>query len=108
MTIWTAIDDTTPENGALQIAPGSHKHGPIEFGSTMSFEPTLTPEQEAELTSGKIMLPMKRGEAVLLDNLMLHRSDPNTTGKVRRGLSMCALPPLLLLLLLCTPASRAD
>ena len=31
---------------------------------------------------------------------MLHRSDPNTTGKVRRGLSMCALPPLLLLLLL--------
>ena len=29
---------------------------------------------------------------------MLHRSDPNTTGKVRRGLSMCALPLLLLLL----------
>ena len=61
MTIWTAIDDTTPENGALQIAPGSHKHGPLEFGSTMSFEPTLTPEREAELTGRKIMLPMKRG-----------------------------------------------
>lgn len=89
VTIWTALDDTTPENGALQIAPRSHKHGPLNFGSTMSFEPTLTPEQEAELTADKKMLTMKRGEVVLLDNLMLHRSDPNTTGKVRRGLSMC-------------------
>ena len=88
VTIWTAIDDTTPKNGALQIVPGSHRHGPLNFGSTMSFEPTLSPEQEARLTADKIMLPMKRGEVVLLNNLVLHRSDPNTTDMVRRGLSM--------------------
>jgi hypothetical protein len=63
----------------------------------MSFEPTLSPEQEAELTSNKIFLPMEAGEAILIDNLMLHRSDPNTTGKIRRGFSIWytrAEPPL--------------
>ena len=35
---------------------------------------------------------MAQGECVLLSNLMLHRSDPNTSGKPRRGLSLWFTP----------------
>ena len=88
VTVWTALDKTTLENGCLQICPGTHKLGIIEFGSTTSDDPTLSPEREAELTAGKIYLPLEKGETVLLDNLMLHRSDANTSGKPRRGFSV--------------------
>jgi ectoine hydroxylase-related dioxygenase (phytanoyl-CoA dioxygenase family) len=88
VTVWTALDKTTRENGCLQISPGTHKLGKIAFGSTTSNDPTLSPEHEAELTAGKIYLPMEKGETVLLDNLMLHRSDANKTGEPRRGFSV--------------------
>ena len=86
--MWTALDKTTLENGCLQISPGTHKLGKIEFGSTTSNDPTLPPEREDELTAGKIYLPMEKGETVLLNNLMLHRSDANKSGKPRRGFSV--------------------
>ena len=92
VTVWTALDETTLANGCLQIAPRSHKAGPVKFGSTTSNEPTLSPQQEAELTATKIHLPMRKGESVLLNNMMLHRSDPNTTGKPRRGFSVWYCP----------------
>lgn len=88
VTVWTALDKTTLENGCLQISPGTHKLGKIEFGSTTSNDPTLPPEREAELTAGKIYLPMEKGETVLLDNMMLHRSDANKSGMPRRGFSV--------------------
>lgn len=88
VTVWTALDKTTLENGCLQISPGTHKRGQIEFGSTTSNDPTLSPVLEAELTAGKIFLPMEKGETVLLNNMMLHRSDENKSGKPRRGFSV--------------------
>jgi len=88
VTVWTALDKTTLENGCLQISPGTHKLGKIEFGSTTSNDPTLPPEREDELTARKIYLPMEKGETVLLNNLMLHRSDANKSGKPRRGFSV--------------------
>ena len=88
VTVWTALDKTTLDNGCIQICPGTHKLGKIEFGSTTSDDPTLSPEREAELTAGKIYLPLEKGETVLLDNLMLHRSDANTSGQPRRGFSV--------------------
>ena len=42
----------------------------------------------ASLTSDSILLPMEAGEVVLLDNMMLHTSGQNTSGKPRRGFSI--------------------
>ena len=55
-----------------------NRSGPL----LLSFDPTLSPEQEAKLTSNKIFLSMEAVEGVLIDSLMIHRSDPNKTGKV--------------------------
>lgn len=85
VTIWTALDDATIANGCVQVIPGSHKLGLLsEQGHT------ITAEQEAlycsEDRSEYIELPA--GEAVLLHNLLLHRSGVNTTNKPRRAFSV--------------------
>jgi hypothetical protein len=87
ITIWTAIDRTsvsssaaaaahicyeqaltdlvrrTEENGCLQIAPRSHHFGKIDFSSTTSNTPTLSPENEAKYTAGRRTLPMGKGDS---------------------------------------------
>jgi phytanoyl-CoA hydroxylase len=86
VTIWTALDDATVENGCMQVIPGSHNLGLLsERGHT------ITPEQEAEFAPEKksVYLEAKAGEAILLHNLLLHRSGINTTDQPRRAFSVC-------------------
>lgn len=85
VTVWTALDDATIENGCVQIIPGSHKLGLLsEFGHT------ITPEQEAEYCKDQdsIFLEAKAGEAFLLHNYTLHRSGVNTIERPRRAFSV--------------------
>lgn len=85
VTIWTALDDATIENGCVEIVPGTHRLGLLsEEGHT------ITPEQEAEhCPEGKsVFLEMQAGEAVLLHNLLLHRSGVNRTDRPRRAFSV--------------------
>jgi hypothetical protein len=86
MTIWTALDDATVENGCVQVIPGSHKLGLLsERGHT------ITPEQEAAYCSDEksVFLEARAGEAFLLHNWLLHRSGVNTIDRPRRAFSVC-------------------
>jgi phytanoyl-CoA hydroxylase len=86
ITVWTALDDATVENGCMQVIPGSHKHGLFsEHGHT------ITAEQEATFARDEdsVFLDAKAGEVILLDNLMLHRSGINTIDRPRRAFSVC-------------------
>ncbi len=86
ITVWTALDDATIANGCMQVIPGSHKHGLFsEHGHT------ITPEQEAAFARDEdsVYLEARAGEAILLDNLMLHRSGVNTIDCPRRAFSVC-------------------
>lgn len=85
VTVWTALDDATIENGCVQIVPGSHKLGLLsERGHT------ITPEQEAAYAPDEqsIYLEAKAGEAILLHNYVLHRSGVNTIERPRRAFSV--------------------
>lgn len=85
LTIWTALDDCTIENGALQIVPGSH-HFPVNADGDQ-----LSPEERpvhAPVAARRFVL-LKRGEVIVLHNWMLHRSEVNRTAQPRRGLSVC-------------------
>lgn len=88
ITIWTALDPATVENGCVQVVPGTHKAGVMNPAHGSGF---LTPEQTAERTaSGNIkFLELKAGEAVLLHNWLLHSSDVNKTDHPRRAFSVC-------------------
>jgi ectoine hydroxylase-related dioxygenase (phytanoyl-CoA dioxygenase family) len=93
VTCWIALDDVGPENGAMQVAKGSHSLGeklPVEFGDGSSFmhdeRPGIgevqTPE-EAGLES--VTYELKAGECGFHHALIWHASGPNTSPNVRRG-----------------------
>ncbi|MFL2541320.1 MAG: phytanoyl-CoA dioxygenase family protein [Candidatus Latescibacterota bacterium] len=82
-TVWTALDAATVENGCMQIVPGSHKHGVItekHFPSAEQLAECAPPGSEMDLVA-------EAGEAILLNNLLLHRSGLNSTGQPRRAFS---------------------
>lgn len=86
VTLWTALDPATIANGCVQVIPGSHRLGLLsEFGHT------ITEDQVAEFCpEDKIVyLEAKPGEAFLLHNWLLHRSDVNKTDIPRRAFSVC-------------------
>jgi phytanoyl-CoA hydroxylase len=86
ITVWTALDDATVENGCVQVIPGSHKLGLLsERGHT------ITPEQEAMYCRDEdsLYLEAPAGTAILLHNWLLHRSGVNTIDRPRRAFSVC-------------------
>ena len=85
-TLWTALDPATIANGCVQVIPGSHKLGLLSKRGH-----TLSPEHvEQYCPENKIVyLELKAGEAVLLHNWLVHRSDVNKTDIPRRAFSVC-------------------
>lgn len=73
----TALDPCPLGFGCLQVIRGSHLSGVVLFGPTSADEPTLTPEQMLEFApdAERVELVMEPGEAVLLHNTLLHKSD---------------------------------
>ena len=87
ITIWTALDPTSVENGCVKIIPGSHnKLINPEHGSGF-----LTEEHIETIVSQyeSIDLILEAGDSVLLHNWMLHSSGVNTTNIARRAFSVC-------------------
>jgi hypothetical protein len=88
ITVWTALDPATQANGCVEVIPGSHKFGLINPSHPSAF---LNEEQvrEHEAKSESIYLELEAGEAVLLHNWLLHRSDTNHSSISRRAFSVC-------------------
>ncbi len=88
ITLWTALDPATIENGCVEVLPGSHKHGRINPDDPSGF---LTQAQIVKFCSEDkgTFLELAPGEVVLLHNLLLHRSDTNHTPVSRRAFSVC-------------------
>ncbi len=84
ITVWTALDDATVTNGCMQIAPGSHKLGVLNAQHFVSAADQAKYTQENAI----IDLEVVAGEAVLLHNLLLHRSGVNHTAAPRRAFSV--------------------
>ena len=88
ITVWTALDPATRANGCVEIIPGSHKLGLLNpehgsgFLSAQSIE-KHAPDEQIEYVE------LAAGEAVLLHNWLLHRSDKNSTEISRRAFSVC-------------------
>ena len=86
-TLWLALDPATRENGCVQIISASHRFGVINpsHGSGFLTEAQMAehcPEDQIEF------LELEAGEAVLLHNWLLHRSDTNRSDIPRRAFSV--------------------
>ena len=88
ITIWTALDPASVANGCVEVIPGSHSWGLLNSEHASGF---LTEEQAIQVSSSEksVYLELKAGEAVLLHNWLLHRSDTNSTDIARRAFSVC-------------------
>ena len=85
ITMWTALDATCVANGCLQIVPGTHKNLIPEKGDLLSAAERAVHAPDEK----RLFLELEQGEAVLLHNWTLHRSETNHTDGPRRAFSVC-------------------
>jgi ectoine hydroxylase-related dioxygenase (phytanoyl-CoA dioxygenase family) len=87
VTVWTALDESTKENGCMHIFPGTHRNL-INPDHPSGF---LTAEQLGQLANKTepIALEADAGEAVLIHNWTVHGSGGNSTEFPRRAFSVC-------------------
>ena len=94
-TVWVAVDDATRENGCLRIIKGSHKEIRL-FEHKTNPSSDLTLNQELLTTefdeSKAVDLVLERGQISLHDVFLAHGSEPNTSSKSRRGMTMRFMP----------------
>lgn len=84
VTVWIALDDAAVANGCMQIVRGSHKNGVVNKRHFPTAE-----EQALHIHNEDILdLEAAAGEAILLHNLLLHRSGVNPSPNRRRAFSV--------------------
>lgn len=92
-TAWIAITEMTPENGCLELIPGSHKtaYPEVESPEGKSFEHMTDPDCVDE--SRSVRMEMDPGDVILFTEKTLHKSSVNTSDVPRLSLSIRAAPP---------------
>ncbi len=100
VTCWVALSDATPENGAVQVAQGSHLLGrfvphevarghvpaPPAMAELMASRPALPDPEESGLPLLHLCLPF--GHASAHHSLLWHRSGANGTDQPRYGVAL--------------------
>lgn len=83
ITVWTALDDATVENGCMQVVPGTHQLGVVNPSHF------VTEADQARYIQDRAIVDLEvaAGEAILLHNFLFHRSGVNHTVGPRRALS---------------------
>lgn len=87
VTMWFALEDATPENGCLEMYPGSHRKGEIRH------EMLEGSDWHEGIDTGRAGLmretvPMRAGDAILWHRYMAHSSGPNRSARDRMAMVM--------------------
>jgi hypothetical protein len=89
LQIWTALDDAPADAGCVEVIDGSHAGGlATPLGGTI-------PADVAERTGAEARcspVPAAAGEALLIHNMLWHRSGLNRTGRARRAFTVSYIP----------------
>jgi phytanoyl-CoA hydroxylase len=93
VTVWLAVDESTPENGCLRVIPGSHKGEMHELRQREDTESVLGSESAVEVDeSTAVDLVMAPGDAEVHHPKIMHGSNANTSPKRRCGLTIRYIP----------------
>ncbi|XP_062857013.1 probable alpha-ketoglutarate-dependent hypophosphite dioxygenase [Trichomycterus rosablanca] len=96
VSVWLALDDAQEDNGALQVIPGSHFSGLLPHRQAQRAGNMLTVNQEIqeELVEKEkaVLCPLLAGQMSIHDGLLVHASDPNTSGRRRCGFVIRYVP----------------
>ncbi|XP_035267040.1 probable alpha-ketoglutarate-dependent hypophosphite dioxygenase [Anguilla anguilla] len=96
LSVWLALDDSLEENGALQVIPGSHcsgilPHQPSPHSGNMLSVNQEIPEELVKIDEA-VLCPLLAGQMSVHDGLLIHGSDPNTSGRRRCGFVIRFVP----------------
>ncbi len=95
MTAWIALSDSTTENGAMRVVPGTHLMDQIPHKDTFRKENLLSRGQEimVDVDPGQaVTLELMAGEMSLHHVRLIHGSDPNPSDKRRIGYAIRYIP----------------
>jgi len=95
ITAWIAFTDVTPENGYMQVIPGSHRIDQLPHVDTFHKDNLLSRGQEIAVEvdrSKAVGLALKPGEISLHHIKLVHGSDANRTSDRRIGLAIRYIP----------------
>jgi phytanoyl-CoA hydroxylase len=93
VTLWLAIDDSTPENGCLRVFPGSHREHLHELREREDVDSVLGSESAAEVDeSVAVDLTLSAGDVEVHHPNIIHGSNANTSPKRRCGLTIRYIP----------------
>jgi len=95
VTAWVALSDSTAENGAMRVVPGTHKLEQVAHRDTFAPDNLLSRGQEiaVDVDEAKaVMLELKAGEMSLHHVRLVHGSDPNPSDLRRIGFAIRYLP----------------
>lgn len=95
ITAWVAFTDVTPENGYMQVIPGSHKIDQLPHVDTFHKDNLLSRGQEIAVEvdrSKAVGLPLRPGEISLHHIKLVHGSGANGSDDRRIGLAIRYIP----------------
>jgi ectoine hydroxylase-related dioxygenase (phytanoyl-CoA dioxygenase family) len=95
VTAWVALSDSTIENGAMRVVPGTHTMAQVPHKDTFRPENLLSRGQEilvdVDENDAKTLV-LNAGEMSLHHVRLIHGSDPNPSGSRRIGFAIRYLP----------------
>ena len=83
MTVLIFLDDVTPDNGPLEVVPGSHRGKIHTLWHDGIFTGAVDPKMEDVLRDASVSCTGKAGSACLMHSRLLHASLPNMTNAPR-------------------------
>ena len=93
VTLWLAIDDSTPENGCLRVLPGSHREHLYELRERQDVDSVLGSESAADVDESlAVDLTLSAGDVEVHHPNIIHGSNANASPKRRCGLTIRYIP----------------
>jgi ectoine hydroxylase-related dioxygenase (phytanoyl-CoA dioxygenase family) len=90
LTVWLAFDDSTTENGAMTVIPGSHRAGLLKHVRVRESDSVLMLECERGQFREDTVVPvtLRAGEVSIHDDKLVHGSPANPSQTRRAGLTI--------------------
>jgi ectoine hydroxylase-related dioxygenase (phytanoyl-CoA dioxygenase family) len=88
VTALLMLDDVTADNGALMVAPGSHREALWSLFEGERFTGAIAPEEAAKLKARQVPATGKAGSVCLMHTRLAHGSEANRSDRPR-GLYIC-------------------
>ena len=81
LTLWLAVNDATPENGCISVLPESHKRGLVPHEKTPIGLSCYSNEEPIQ----GVRVPLRAGSIACFWSLVMHKSGPNSSQRIRKG-----------------------